>query len=124
MLNKRRLQVAGSTLLLQARAATLEQRQLGMLPVPFMYRFGELYYFEKWRHPLLLVEARQAAAKAPSLTWIWALSAFLAWAASFFLSMAPLNLPWFAVWIVSLVSLLPAYLHRRELMRRHICQKT
>ena len=124
MLNKRRLQVAGSTLLLQARAATLEQRQLGMLPVPFMYRFGELYYFEKWRHPLLLVEARQAAAKAPSLTWMWALSAFLAWAASFFLSMAPLNLPWFAVWIVSVVSLLPAYLHRRELMRQYIWHKT
>ena len=123
MFNKRRLQVAGFALLSQVRAAALEQRHLGMLPVPFMYQFRELYYFEKWRHPQLLVEARQAAGKAPALTWMWAMSAFLAWAASFFLSMAPLNLPWFALWIVSLVSLLPAYLHRRELMRRHICQK-
>jgi len=124
MFSKRRLQVVGFSLLAQARAATLEQRHLGMLPVPFMYQFGELYYFEKWQHPLLLVEARQAAARAPSLTRMWVLSTFQALVASFFLSMQPLNLPWFAVWLVSTVSLLPAYLHRRELMRQYIWHKT
>jgi len=124
MFNTRRLQVVGYTLLAQARAAALEQRHLGMLPVPFMYRFGELYYFEKWQHPQLLVEARRAADKTPYLSRMWALSLFLALTASFFLSMPPLNLPGFAVWIVSVVSLLPAYLHRRELMRRYIWHKT
>lgn len=124
MFSKRQAQIVGNALLAQAGAATLEMRHLATLPVPFMYRFGELYYFEKWQHPLLLVEARKAAAKAPSLTRVWAITATLALCTSYALATPPFDLPGAAIWAVSTVLLLPAYLHRRELMRRHIWQKT
>lgn len=124
MFSKRQAQIVGNALLAQAKAAALEQRYLGVLPVPFMFRFGELYYFEKWQHPLLLVEARNAAAKAPSLTRLWAITATLALCTSYALATPPIDLPGTAIWAVSTILLLPAYLHRRELMRRHIWHKT
>jgi hypothetical protein len=124
MISKKQIQTMGNTLLACARVAALEQRSLGTLPVPLMFRFGELYYFEKWQHPLLLVEALKVAARTPSLKRMWLLSSTLALITSYVLATPLFEANGLIIWISSTVLLLPAYLHRRELMRRHIWEKT
>jgi len=89
-----------------------------------MFQFGELHYFEKWRHPQLLVEARRAAVKTPSLQRMWLLSATLALTTSYILAMPLFDANGLTIWAASTILLLPAYLHRRELMWRYIWQKT
>ena len=124
MLSKRKFHDLRNALISHARAATLEKRHLATLPVPFMYRFGELHYIEKWRQPGLLVEARNSAEKAPSVKVSWALTSMLALITCYALAMPPLDLSWPALWAIATALLLPAYLHRRQLMQQYIWRKT
>jgi hypothetical protein len=89
-----------------------------------MYRFGDLHYIEKWRHPGLLVEARNFAEKSPSLKLSWAFSTTLALITSYALARPPSDLPWPAIWAVATALLVPPYLHRRQLMQQFIWRKT
>ena len=124
MISSNQLLTFGKTLWVFAQAATLERRTLRALPVPLMFQFSELYYFEKWKHPQLLVEARRAAVKTPSLQRMWLLSAVLALITSYILTLPLFDANGLTIWAASTILLLPAYLHRRELMRRYIWQKT